>query len=146
MSRNSISSIYLVGSLRNPKIPLLANHLRKKGFDVFDDWFSAGFFADDCLRHYEKLRGHNYKQALQGYAAQHIFEFDKKHLDRCDATVLLMPAGRSGFLELGYSIGQGKPSFILFETEPKRIDVMFQFATEIFFNRGELIEKLKENK
>jgi hypothetical protein len=33
--------IYLVGSLRNPGIPVYANQLREHGFDIFDDWHAV---------------------------------------------------------------------------------------------------------
>jgi hypothetical protein len=46
-------------------------------------------------------------------------------------------------LELGYTIGRGKPGFILFDQEPERYDVMYAFATDIFFSREKLIERLK---
>ena len=70
--------IYLIGSLRNPEGPKMANRLRELGFEVFDDWFSPGPQADDFWRDYEKLRGSTYKQALSNYAGKHIFEFDPK--------------------------------------------------------------------
>ena len=57
---------------------------------------------------------------------------------------MLMPAGKSGHLELGYIIGRGKPGYILFDGEPERYDVMVQFATGIFFNKQELFDKLRE--
>jgi nucleoside 2-deoxyribosyltransferase len=71
-----------------------------------------------------------------------VFEFDKFHLDRCDAAVLLMPAGKSAHLELGYMRGKGKPGFILFDEEPERYDVMVKFATDIFFKKEDLFECL----
>lgn len=134
--------IYLMGSLRNKKIPLIANKLRKAGFEVFDDWFSPGPHADDFWRKYEKTRGSTYREALNNYAAKHIFEFDKKHLDRCDIGVMVMPAGKSCHLELGYLIGNKKKCFILFDKEPKRWDVMVQFATDVFVNIKDLIKRL----
>lgn len=137
-----MKSIYLIGSLRNPKIPETANVLEKAEFEVFDDWFSPGPKADECWREYEKARGRTYGEALKGYAARHIFEFDKYHLDRCDFGVLIMPAGKSGHLELGYMLGQGKPGFILFEEEPERWDIMLQFSTGIFFNMDDLLTEL----
>ena len=112
-----MTSVYLIGSLRNPAIPELGNLLRKQGFEAFDDWYSAGFEADDQWQKYENLRGRSYKEALQGHAAKHVFAFDKFHLDRCDAAVLVMPAGRSGHLELGYFAGTGKPGYVLFDKE-----------------------------
>jgi nucleoside 2-deoxyribosyltransferase len=67
-------------------------------------------------------------------------------LDRCDAAVLLMPGGKSAHLELGYTIGKGKPGFIVFDEEPERYDVMTQFATEIFFSKEEFFSYLQENR
>jgi hypothetical protein len=53
-----------------------------------------------------------------------------------------VPAGKSGHLELGYMLGQGKKGYIFFDKEPERWDVMYQFATGIFFNKEELIQEL----
>lgn len=136
--------IYLIGSLRNPKIPEFANLLTEQGYEVFADWFAPGPEADDFWRNYSKARGWSYKQALQSHAAKNIFEFDKKHLDEADVAIMLMPAGKSGHLELGWHCRTGKPGYILFDEEPERYDVMVQFATDIFFNQEDLLEELKK--
>lgn len=125
--------LYLVGSLRNAEIPNIATALRARGYEVFDDWYAAGPEADDCWKKYEQERGHDYVAALEGHAARHVFEFDKKYLDACDAVVLVLPAGKSGHLEFGYCIGQGKPGVILVDS-PDRWDVMYQFATNVVTN------------
>lgn len=135
--------IYLIGSLRNEYVPEVAAKIREAGFLVFDDWWSAGPEADDCLRDYYKERGHSYAEALAAPAAQHIFQFDKKWLDECDAAVLVLPAGKSGHLELGYAIGQGKPGFILLDGEPERYDIMYNFSRGVHSNVDSLIEDLK---
>lgn len=134
--------IYLIGSLRNPKIPLLAKELRTYGYDVFDDWFAPGPEADDYWQEYETSRGRSYREALQGYAARHIFDFDKSHLLRADVGLLVVPAGKSCHLELGYLVGRGVPGYILFEKEPERWDVMYCFANDVFLDQGELIDTL----
>ena len=139
-------SIYLIGSLANPNIPHFANELRAEGYEVFDEWWSPGPLADAYLLDYAKKRGLNYRDTLNTYAAKHIFEFDKHHIDRCDIVVMLMKAGKSGHLELGYAIGTGKPGFILFDKEPERVDVMYQFATDLFFTKEDLFERLAEYK
>ena len=146
-SEKAVKSIYIIGSLRNPTSVIeFANELQALGFDAFADWVSPGPQADDYFKDYAKARGLTYKQALQTYAAKHIFEFDKAHLDRCDAAVLLMPAGKSACMELGYVRGQEKPGYIVYESEPDdRYDLMFQFASEIFFSKQEFFEYLKEN-
>jgi nucleoside 2-deoxyribosyltransferase len=134
--------IYLIGSLRNPEVPKIANRFRDAGFDVFDDWYSAGETADDSWRDYEKAKGHTYEQALQGYAAKHVFEFDRFHIQRADAVLLALPAGKSGHLELGWALGQGKPGFILLDS-PERWDVMYQFADMVTSDEEKIIEALR---
>ena len=139
-----MSKIYLIGSLRNPKIIEIANKLRSAGHEVFDDWFAAGPEADDYWQKYEQAKGNNYKQALDGYAAKHVFSFDKYHLDNSDIAILALPAGKSGHLELGYMIGQGKKGYILFDDAmPDRWDVMYLFSSGVFFKIDELTEQLK---
>lgn len=134
--------IYLIGSLKNEKIPHIANEIRKLGFEVFDDWFSPGPEADDFWRKYEKVRGSTYKEALNNYAGKHVYEFDKHHIDRSNIGILCMPGGKSAHLELGYMIGQGKKCFVLFDKEPERWDVMYQFAHAVCFSIEELKEEL----
>ena len=141
-----MKSIYLIGSLRNPKIPLFSQSLRKLGFDVFDSWYAPGPKADLYWRAYTKLRGLSYKEALADYSAQHIFDFDLKHLNRCDLGVLLMPAGKSARMELGYLRGQGKRVYMLFESEPARPDVMDLFASDIYFDKQELFVQLRKER
>ena len=119
--------IYLIGALRNQTIVELGNKLRAKGFDVFDEWINPGPEADEFWQKYEAKRGRTYKQALNSYHAKHVFEFDKTHLDRADIVVLVMPAGKSAHLELGYAVGMGKKAYLLFEKEPERYDLMYRF-------------------
>ncbi len=135
--------IYLIGSLRNPQTPEIAKEIRRLGFNVFDDWYAAGPEADDKWRDYEIGRGHSYREGLQGYAADHVYQFDKKHLDDCDIAILLMPAGKSAHLELGYIIGKGKIGYIL-PDNPERWDVMYLFAKGVFNNLKELKTELQK--
>jgi hypothetical protein len=125
-----MKKIYVIGSLRNREgVSAVSKQLRDRlpGFIIFDDWLAPGPTADDEWRDYEKARGRSYEDALRGYAARHVFQFDKGHLDSSDAVLLVMPAGKSAFLELGYMVGQGKPTAILLDDQ-ERWDVMFQFA------------------
>ena len=104
--------IYLIGSLRNPSVPAVANELRDIGFNVFDDWHAAGPYADDHWRAYEKGRGRTMQQALAGKAARNVFNFDHHWLSAASAVVLLTPAGKSAHLELGWCLGRKVPGFI----------------------------------
>lgn len=135
--------IYLIGSLRNPAVPDLAKKLRYHGFDVFDDWFAAGEKADDAWQAYEQGRGHTFAEALRGYAARHVFEFDHRHLLEADIGVLFMPAGKSGHIEAGFLAGQGKPVYVLLPEEPSRFDVMYAFFAGVFGDPEDLLITLK---
>ena len=137
--------IYIIGSLRNPEVPIVAAKLREAfpDWEFFDDWSAAGPHADDCWRDYEKARGHTYMQALEGHAAKHVFALDKHHLDTSDGAILVGPAGRSGHLELGYMAGKGKWTGILLDN-PDRWDVMYQFATVVHEDLNAIISDLTE--
>lgn len=124
-------SLYLIGSLRNERIPLLANRLREEMPDVeiFDDWYAAGPEADDCWKEYERERGRTYEEALSGYAARHVFDFDCYHLNRCTHALLVLPAGKSGHMEVMYAAyGADSQAAILLDPEDVRWDVMYQFV------------------
>lgn len=124
--------LYLVGSLRNPRIPELAKRLRVEmpDVEVFDDWYAAGPEADDYWKKYEQERGRSYEEALEGYAARHVFDFDRYHLDRASHVLLVLPAGKSGHMEVMYGkYGAGAEAAILLDQQDVRWDVMYQFVT-----------------
>ena len=134
--------IYLIGSLRNPEVPKIANELRKLGHEVFDQWYGAGPNADDCWQEYCKNKGMNFKEALADHGAQHVYSFDRTFLERADVVVLMLPAGKSGHLELGWALGRGKRGYILLNGEPDRYDVMYNFSTGVCTSFEELIDAL----
>ena len=144
-------NIYLIGSLRNEKVPQIGNILRKAfpstasnpRTQVFDDWFAAGPEADDYWRKYELSRGRTFIEALEGKAAENTFTFDKLHLDSADVGVLVLPCGKSGHLELGYLRGRGRPAIVLLEEgedNTRRWDLMYKLATHVVVGVEELIE------
>lgn len=139
-----LKQIYLIGSLRNPEVPKVGDEIRRLGINVFDDWFAGGPIADDSWQDYEKGRGRSYRQALHGPAARNVFDFDHRNLLASDAAILVLPAGKSGHLELGYMSGKGKYTAILFPEEPERWDVMYQFANDVWFSKEEMLEALKK--
>ena len=136
--------IYLIGSLRNPRIPIIGQELRQAGYGVFDDWYAGGERADDSWQAYEQGRGRSYAEALKGDMAPHIFEFDLKHLKRASTVVLVAPAGRSGHLELGWALGSGKNGYVLLDGHvPERWDIMYQFATGVYETMADLLQELE---
>jgi hypothetical protein len=117
-------TFYIIGSLRNPRIPHLAALLIAQGYGEYSEWYSGGARADDDWTSHERLRGRRYVEAIRGYHAKQVMEMDLRHLKRCDGAIMVMPCGKSGHLELGWMIGQGKPGFVLLDSEPERFDVM----------------------
>jgi len=139
--------IYIIGSLKNRQVPIIANQLRKAlpDAEVFDSWYYCSEDADDWLRDCCKAKGLGYKDTLKDWGARHVYEFDHFHLTRATDVILIMPSGKSAHLELGWSLGQGKRGYVLFDKEPERIDIMYQFATEIFFDFDELVVELEKH-
>src|SRR5690349_22333939 len=134
--------IYLIGSLPHPRVREVASALRAHRIEVFDDWHAAGPEADDIWQRYEQERGRTFREALVGKHARMVIDFDRDNLNRASAAVLVMPAGKSGHIELGYVIGQGKPGYILLEQEPERWDVMYAFASGIYYWIDELVKEV----
>jgi hypothetical protein len=127
-----MSKIYLVGALKNDNIPKLAASLRSDGHDVFDDWFSAGIHADTIWKDYEQNRGRTYIQALRAPVAEKNFSFDVDNIEASDTVILVLPAGRSAHLELGYAAGLRKDTHILLDCEYDRWDLMYRFSSHVW--------------
>ena len=135
--------IYLIGSLRSTAIPHIRRALETSLHEeVFASWYAASENADERWREYEIGRGLTYPDALQDYAAQHIVQFDRLHLDRCRAAVLVYPAGRSGHIEFGYVLGQGKPAYVLLNGEEPRWDVMVALGNGAYETVEDLCQAL----
>lgn len=124
----SVKTVYIVGALKNPQIPVIARKLREWGYDAFDEWWCCSEDADEWWQQYSKDNGLTYKQALDSWHAKNVCDFDVFHMDRSHGALLVMPAGKSGHLELGRFDGQGKPAFVLFDKEPDRYDIMYRLA------------------
>lgn len=136
--------VYIIGSLRNEKIPHIANTIRTAGFDVFDDWFSPGPKTDEYWRGYEAVRGRTYEEAINGQHAEAAFGLDLRNLMSHPIGVLVLPAGKSGHMEFGtYCQRPGRYGYVLFEEMPKRYDLMYKLANGLFFDQDKLVAYLK---
>jgi hypothetical protein len=134
--------IYLMGSMRSPRVRDVAAALRARRLEVFDDWHAPGPETDIYWQDYETSRGRTYLEALKGAHARNVCEFDKKYLDLASAGVMVMPAGKSAHMELGYMIRSNKPSYILLEHEPDTWDIMYRLATDVFYHIEDLVEEI----
>lgn len=139
--------VYVIGSLRNPKIPHIGKTIRDAGFDVFDDWHSVGPECDDKWKDYEAVRGRTYLEALNGHHASNAFGFDLMHLLSSRIGILALPAGKSGHMEFGmFCHRPGRAGYVLFEEEPApdRFDLMYKLADGLFFDLDKLVQHMKE--
>lgn len=141
------NKVYLVGSLRNPRVPEIAHSLRNVGFDVYDDWYAVGPKADDHWKEYEQVRGRTYSQALQGWHAKHVFEMDMQHLKEANGVILVRPAGKSGHMEFGWAVRNGAWGVILLEEgADERWDIMGLFADHVVPNVTALLATVEQYK
>lgn len=137
--------VYLIGALKNDRVPEVGGILRAQGFDVMDEWFTPGRHADTNWQKYERQRGRSYAEALKGRAATNIFLFDRAYLDLSDVAILIMPAGKSAMLELGYAKGRGKRTIIYLDgQEPERYDIMPKFADKVVLTEEGLLLALHD--
>lgn len=149
MLKQQSKVLYLIGSLRNERIPELASRLRREHEDleVFDDWYAAGPEADDFWKTYEQEKGSTYEDALHGWAARNVFDFDRRHLDRSTHCLLVLPAGKSGHMEITYAQygAKGKPKTgILLDPTDVRWDVMYQFIPNILSDDSKIKDFLAD--
>jgi hypothetical protein len=136
--------IYLASSWRNDYYPTVLGALRSAGHEVHDFRDPRGYFSwqqiDDG---WKTWTGEQYRAALQHQAAQVGLQRDFGGMQWCDALVLLMPAGRSAALELGWAIGAGKRSVVLWDQKIEP-ELMMVLADEIVLSLEELLYVLVE--
>lgn len=118
--------IYLASSCRNTDVPLAGRLLRAAGHVVYDQWWSPVEFAkwEAQIQGVPPGEAINFPQAEQHYFSNRAAMID------CDTCVLLLPAGNSAHLELGFFLGGGKRGYVVGYMD--RSDIMYRLATGIF--------------
>ena len=130
-----MSRIYLASSWRNWAQPIVVDGLREAGHEVYDFRNPApgdnGFHWSAIDEHWQDWSPEIFRDQLTSNPICAAgFNKDKAALDWCDICVLLLPCGRSAHLELGYAIGQGKGSAILYTSgdfEPELMNLLADF-------------------
>jgi hypothetical protein len=130
--------IYIASSWRNKYQPSLVTHLRDKFGDnilIYDFRNPApgnyGFQWRECDGGWESWSTEKYIEILEhSDVAAKGFKLDKDALDWCELCVMVMPAGRSASLELGYAAGAGKVTFVYI---PERCEpeLMFKLCDKV---------------
>jgi len=143
--------IYVASSWRNTRQQNVVTLLRAAGHDVYDfrnppgnTGFSWRQVVDDAsaLKDPRRYRDEVLKhpRALEG------FKSDMDALIAADATVLVLPCGRSAHLELGYAVKPGKKTIVLLDDVVDEPELMYLMCTDICLNIGEVITKLAEDR
>jgi len=85
-------------------------------------------FRDEVLTH---------PRALAGYG------LDMNGLRTADATVLVLPCGRSAHLELGYAVGAKQRTLVLLDDPMSEPELMYLMCSDICVSLDEVVEKLR---
>lgn len=112
--------------------------LRASGLEVYDFKEPTTCFKWEEVANVDEHGGGitaaEYLEALAHPRAYAGFDQDMSHLQAASTVVLILPAGNSAHLELGYAVGQGKSTAILLDDPVKDMDLM-HLACENFFTQ-----------
>lgn len=141
-------NIYVASSWRNILQIVIVHALRRCGHEVYDFRNPApgnkGFAWSDIDPNWKNWTPEEYRDALRYPAAVLGYALDIGALRRCDACVLVLPAGRSSSWEFGYAMGSGKSGYVI-QLESQEPELMFREAT-IITSMNELFDKFDESK
>ena len=140
--------IYVASSWRNEaRQQLVVKALRAHSHEVYDfrnpapgnagfSWRSCA--TDEQLRDPRRFRD----EVLISDTAQRGFQLDMEALRYADATVLVLPCGRSAHLELGYAVGAGQGTIVLLDDPMSEPELMYLMCGRIVTTIDELIGAL----
>jgi len=139
--------VYVASSWSNPRQPAVVAALRGVGHEVYDfrnpgiglpgfSWAQV----DPAWRQWSPM---TFRNSLQHPAAVRGFELDMRALASADATVLVLPCGRSAHLELGYAVGAGQLTFVLCDQALDMPELMYKMCTRICLDLNEVVAGLQ---
>jgi hypothetical protein len=129
--------VYVASSWRNQVYPQVLEVLRGAGHEVYDfreqgvSWDGFEWNVTDGVNSGELL------DVLNHPGVRSRFQRDMDALVSCDAVVCVLPCGRSAHLELGFGIGTGKRTVLLWHDgdEP---DIMHNAVDSIVFSLADI--------
>lgn len=124
--------IYVASSWRNTLQPAVVAALRAQDHEVYDfkcpPGVERGFSWADVDPNWQKWTNEQYVQGLGTDKASEGFRRDMKALREADAVVLVLPAGKSSHLELGWAAGANKHTVILLPEGGQEAELMYGMA------------------
>jgi hypothetical protein len=102
-----MAKIYVASSWSNWRQEIVVQCLEGLGHDVYD-FKKDGFSWKEVMPSYDgdTVSQSDYLNALEHHRSIEGYLRDYSNLDESDATILVLPCGRSAHLELGYAIGR----------------------------------------
>ena len=131
--------VYVASSWHNEVYPEVVEALRQAGHDVYDFRRQGGSDSNPTEMSSAKLL-----DFLDEPKIRSIFQNDMDALVASDAVVCVLPCGRSAHLELGYGIGAGKRTVLLWH-DGDAPDIMHKAVDAIVFNVDEITGALTGN-
>lgn len=130
--------IYVASSWRNELQPTVVTVLREHGFDVYDFKNPVegdhGFEWVDTGIHNGPIYVDALHRALHTGPAQAGFKQDHAAMKWADICLLVLPAGRSAHMEVGWFMGQGKP-VVIYAAEPIEPELMYLLGPDVTMYR-----------
>ena len=139
--------IYVASSWRNHYQPAVVYELRQRGHDVYDFRNPApgdrGFGWRQCATVEQLADPLAFRdEVLTHPIAARAFALDMGALSGADATVLVLPCGRSAHLELGYATGAGQKTIVLLDNPMSEPELMYLMNHAICVSLDEVIAQL----
>jgi hypothetical protein len=138
--------IYVASSWRNPFHQGFVDSLREAGHDVYNFKNPPGnkeaFHWKEVDPNWRDWNAVQLRAALSSPEAEAGYQADIDALNWCEACVLLLPAGNSSHLELGWASGRGKRTIVLLSGQDEP-ELMYKMATHICSTFLEVLEALK---
>jgi hypothetical protein len=140
--------VYVASSWRNSFQQQVVQALRVAGHCVYDFRNPApgdhGFGWRQCatLEQLKDPRAFR-DEVLTHPVARAGFGKDMRALSGADATVLVLPCGRSAHLELGYATGAGQRTIVLLDNPMTEPELMYLMNSDICVSLDEVVERLR---
>ncbi len=142
--------IYVASSWRNEaRQQNVVQRLRKEGHEVYDFRNPApgetGFGWRFCAPDPESLKDPRRfrDEVLPHPSCKKGFDLDMNALRGAEATVLVLPCGRSAHLELGWATGAGQKTIVLLDDPMSEPELMYLMNTKIAVTIEEVVEALR---
>jgi hypothetical protein len=140
--------VYVASSWRCVRQPEVVRALRAVGNDVYDFKHPAeddhGFGWKEVATETQLRDPRQYRDEVLATAkARAGFETDMRALRSAEATVLVLPCGRSAHLELGYAVAAGQRTFVLLDEKVDEPELMYLMCSGICLTIEEVVKELR---